>query len=145
MDLHSIMLLLYPIHGLPEFSFEDNKQSMMRLNMRHTCVNFPPIHPIYIPLCFYFICGNNLCSFIPFWIYIPLCFYFIYIIITERKYTHPHLHSIMLLLYPCYLPGVPGQLLHLHSIMLLLYLLAMTLKRSKPSIYIPLCFYFIIY
>ena len=100
-------------------------------------------------------------------IYIPLCFYFIRTIPLHKSRPSHDLHSTMLLLYP------RGQLLtetfkreftfhyastlsilispmskplhNLHSTMLLLYRLYHSDCIIADFIYIPLCFYFILF
>ena len=60
--------------------------------------------------------------------------------------TFLHLHSTMLLLYPGSLTSLAMQRLkNLHSTMLLLYLRLRAFISSLCFIYIPLCFYFILY
>ena len=120
--------------------------------------------PIYIPLCFYFICCSDRQSSILLYIYIPLCFYFIWeIILTLISIIY--LHSTMLLLYlSLQLPllsllniftfhyastlsavadDILKEVLYLHSTMLLLYLTRELKMSIHQKIYIPLCFYFI--
>ena len=56
----------------------------------------------------------------------------------------PHLHSTMLLLYPALSTHDPTKFVHLHSTMLLLYRKHRNALKTDNSIYIPLCFYFIV-
>ena len=143
-DLHSIMLLLY------------RPRPTYRLCTPR----------IYIPLCFYFIICNLLQLSIFFKIYIPLCFYFIRLVpqrATETMNLHSimlllypkdvaepsvfaiNLHSIMLLLYHSFTSNSGRPATHLHSIMLLLYRVGYKLHITYVQIYIPLCFYFIVW
>ena len=99
-------------------------------------------------------------------IYIPLCFYFIMARTLKPEGRSSYLHSTMLLLYLLRLRCLCPSTEYLHSTMLLLYPLCpfprssfvtnlhstMLLLYRKPgctyaeskTIYIPLCFYFIL-
>ena len=120
-NLHSTMLLLYP-----------------------ACHNHThkPVH-IYIPLCFYFIIYMSNSVVNRFDIYIPLCFYFIAVKKSECI-TTLDLHSTMLLLYQKkwrYGMSASRFTFHYASTLSNMYLMITRLFL----IYIPLCFYFILY
>ena len=120
-NLHSTMLLLYPIRLISAFR-------------NSFC--------IYIPLCFYFILRNDTKFLRGDGIYIPLCFYFI------QKLTRiPPSLSWFTFHYASTLSEPPEFILtppgYLHSTMLLLYPLPFSRALVLRVIYIPLCFYFI--
>ena len=141
-DLHSTMLLLYPIetysrYMMLKFTFHyASTLSAALLSTRETTL-------IYIPLCFYFIAKGkertqeliqNLHSTM--------------LLLYQKLYKvdmdiNCNLHSTMLLLYPVEsTPEHPGSAFTFHY--------ASTLSESNANwkifskrIYIPLCFYFI--
>ena len=102
------------------------------------------LYVIYIPLCFYFIGTGSWRLFRGFSIYIPLCFYFIPAQ-SASLYSLPNLHSTMLLLYKGFGIFSYDFIRHLHSTMLLLYGDTGVVCKIDHFIYIPLCFYFILF
>ena len=109
-------------------------------------------HPIYIPLCFYYIIflfwqldimSGYLHStmlllyhvlsgwrFRLIFIYIPLCFYYIRKLLKYSISSRSYLHSTMLLLYRIGVTVRDSPDSNLHSTMLLLYLVSITRERS---------------
>ena len=77
LNLHSTMLLLYPMSDEELLAKALNLHSTMLLLYLIPCVPVNVRDIIYIPLCFYFICGRGGCFRASGNIYIPLCFYFI--------------------------------------------------------------------
>ena len=76
-NLHSTMLLLYrSIWHIPNCDVLNLHSTMLLLYRWRLLVVVSP-RPIYIPLCFYFICNHGYRPHRYFVIYIPLCFYFI--------------------------------------------------------------------
>ena len=78
-------------------------------------------------------------------LYIPLCFYFIegcrLVVETQKHFTFHYASTLSDAWTICPLP-----MYTLHSIMLLLYqAAAQHLIRSLQDLYIPLCFYFILF
>ena len=119
--LHSTMLLLYQEfqrrtnNAINKFTFHyASTLSRFFLSSEPTC-------SIYIPLCFYFIKGQN-----------------------TTYSVIPHLHSTMLLLYRYTIMGL--TIISLIYIPLCFYFIfpQQTFPRRPSLIYIPLCFYFII-
>ena len=123
-----------------------------------TCIN------IYIPLCFYFICGRKKSQRWPSRIYIPLCFYFIdWSSVRSKNYgliyiplcfyficIHRVIFRQKILIYIplCFyfilcIHAGHWRFFNLHSTMLLLYRSVWDIGWLYKRIYIPLCFYFI--
>ena len=140
------MLLLYPLNQQNNTQQESHLHSIMLLLYRILWKE------TYLNIC----------------IYIPLCFYFIRSRTCMICCARINLHSIMLLLYPGEAMKSVVEESNLHSIMLLLYPepgatrkitvtistfhYASTLSQippgsppCRPEIYIPLCFYFILF
>ena len=123
---------------------------------------------LYIPLCFYFICSSR-DGWMWYWNHLHSTMLLLYHIVQSiGNSVRLHLHSTMLLLYrrgfwserywssaftfhyASTLSHFPGQcrrgIADLHSTMLLLYPIWLMIARtSRCTIYIPLCFYFIMY
>ena len=120
-DLHSTMLLLYPIrvlfsgvHG-PGFTF--HYASTLSLAESTKTTTNGNLHSTMLLLYGSYTITevSNTC------IYIPLCFYFILRPAQIVHHIQPDLHSTMLLLYPVHAPDAWLLDMNLHSTMLLLY------------------------
>ncbi len=142
-DLHSTMLLLYPVTvtgytALSVFIYIPLCFYFIDLSEPHSlhhCDIYIPlcfyfIFPslveicflvfIYIPLCFYFIIGGHAFVWVTSFIYIPLCFYFIHMSIVHRTgYCEFTFHYASTLSALSALKNI--LINHLHSTMLLLY------------------------
>ena len=143
-NLHSTMLLLYPTANL----FACNSYFIyIPLCFYFILADAGILQQtisIYIPLCFYFILPRFSGSLPESRIYIPLCFYFIEVECEDLKPQEINLHSTMLLLYRYLSAWMRATRSNLHSTMLLLYLIPTAAFIRDFSIYIPLCFYFIV-
>ena len=142
-NLHSTMLLLYPVRDAAGSGWAPDLHSTMLLLYRIVLTEDGKIDKIYIPLCFYFIvclCCYDCAGYL---IYIPLCFYFIITKIrTEMCVTQFTFH------YASTLSGI--QRCHQIYDPIFTFHYASTLSEADPPalqphiiIYIPLCFYFI--
>ena len=98
---------------------------------------------IYIPLCFYFIRSSYHCPSHLIHLHSTM------LLLYRRNhkvigYCEINLHSTMLLLYQFDGEELVISYTDLHSTMLLLYPSSNTASSNPSSIYIPLCFYFIV-
>ena len=144
-NLHSTMLLLYryKVYGYKGLDIEFTFHYASTLSCCSDRQNSIQLY-IYIPLCFYFI--KIFCNMIHF----LFSFTFHYastlsVLLDLNSLQILYLHSTMLLLYPCTCDKQKLRQSYLHSTMLLLYLELVWRKCYGWFIYIPLCFYFIIY
>ena len=143
--LHSTMLLLYRNRSRLNALDHLHLHSTMLLLYRCLGLLCQTWIVIYIPLCFYFIS----CSTILALIYSVFTFHYASTLSAARSFPaggRCHLHSTMLLLYlETMKASKKDVILNLHSTMLLLYLQAGPICILLINIYIPLCFYFIVF